>query len=39
MHHTCGAVMPFIRGDAPSLLGRLDLLEQIGMVTFFDPEA
>src|SRR5215831_7636893 len=38
MHETCRTLMPLIIGDAASLFGRLDLLEQIGMVAFFDPE-
>ena len=27
MHQPCGAVVPFIRGDAPGVLRGLDLLE------------
>ena len=38
MHHARGAVMPLIIGDAPGVLGCLHLLEQIGMIAFFDPE-
>ena len=38
MHHTRGAVVPLIIGDAPGVLRRLHLLEQIGMIAFFDPE-
>ena len=38
MHQPCGAVVPFIRGDTPSVLRGLDLLEQIGMIAFFYPE-
>jgi hypothetical protein len=30
--------MPLVIGDAPSVLGRLHLLEQSGMITFFDAE-
>jgi hypothetical protein len=35
---TCGAVVPFIISDVPSLLSRLHLLEQKRMIAFFDPE-
>src|SRR5215471_13538826 len=38
MHQPGGAVMPFIRGDATGVCGRLYLLEQIGMIPFFDAE-
>ena len=38
MDHPCGAVVPLIIGDAPGVLRRLHLLEQIGMIAFFDPE-
>ena len=38
MHQPCGAVVPFIRGNAPSVLRGLALLEQIGMIAFFHPE-
>ena len=38
MHQPCGAVVPCIRGDAPSVLRGLDLLAQIGMIAFFHPE-
>src|SRR4051794_35421505 len=38
MPHTRSAVSPLIISDAPSVLGRLYLLEQIGMITFFDAE-
>src|SRR6266699_5423155 len=38
MHNPGGAVVPLIIGDAPSFFGRLHLLEQIGMITSFDPE-
>jgi hypothetical protein len=39
LHQPCGAVVPFIRGDAPSVLCGLDLLEHIGMLACFHPEA
>src|SRR4030095_5544970 len=35
MHETRRTFVPLIIGDAASLLGRLDLLEQIGIITFF----
>jgi hypothetical protein len=38
MHQPCGAVVPCIQGDAPSVLRGLDLLEQRGMLAFFHPE-
>ena len=38
MHETRSTLVPLIIGDAACLLGRLDLLEQIGVVTFFDPQ-
>jgi hypothetical protein len=38
MHHTRSAVVPFIIRDAPGVLRRLYLLEQQGMIAFFDPE-
>src|SRR5882724_13460622 len=38
MHQPGGAVMPLIIGDAPHVFGRLHLLEQIGMIPFFDAE-
>src|SRR6266705_5372573 len=38
MPHTRGATLPLIRGDAPRVLGCLYLLEQIGMIAFFDAE-
>ena len=38
MPHTRGAVLPLIQGNAPSVLGCLYLLEQIGMIAFFDAE-
>src|SRR5882724_7527002 len=38
MHDTGGAVVPFIIRHAPRFFGCLHLLEQIGMITFFDPE-
>src|SRR5882724_7411203 len=38
MPRTRGAVLPLIIGDAPSLLGCLYLLEQIGVIAFFDAE-
>jgi len=36
MLHPHGAVVPRIIGDASGVLSRLDLLEQIGMITGFD---
>ena len=36
MDHTRGAVVPLIIGHAPGVLRRLHLLEQIGMIAFFD---
>src|SRR5215471_19848910 len=33
-----GAVVALIPGDAPSVLSRLDLLEQIGMIALFHPQ-
>src|SRR5436190_24163651 len=38
MHQPGGAVMPLIIGDAPRCFGRLSLLEQTGMIPFFDAE-
>ena len=38
MHEPRSAIVPLIIGDAAGVLGRLDLLEQIGMIAFFDPE-
>jgi len=38
MDHTRRAVMPLIVGDVPRCFGCLHVLEQIGMITFFDPE-
>src|SRR6266436_404648 len=38
MHETRSTVVPLIRGDASSLLGRFDLPEQIGMIPFFHPQ-
>jgi hypothetical protein len=38
MDQPYSAVMPRIRGDASGVLSRLDLLEQVGMITGFDPE-
>src|SRR6266849_3872563 len=38
MHQTRGTVMSFIIGDAASVLGRLHLVEQIGMIACFYPE-
>src|SRR6266850_2730844 len=38
MHKTRGAVMSCIIGDAPGLLSHLHLMEQQGMIAFFDPE-
>ena len=38
MHHTRSAVVPFIIRDAPGVLRRLHLLEQQGMITFFDTQ-
>ena len=38
MHETRSTIVPLIRGDASRLLGRLDLLEHIGMITFFHPQ-
>jgi hypothetical protein len=36
--HPCSAVVPCIIRDAPSMLRCLDLLEQIGMIPFFDTQ-
>ena len=38
MDHPCGAVVSLIRGDTSGVLRRLHLLEQKGMIAFFDPE-
>src|SRR5882724_10877957 len=38
MHKPRGAVMACIIGDAPGLLSHLHLMEQKGMIAFFDPE-
>jgi hypothetical protein len=38
MDHPCGAVVPLRGGPASSLRGRLDRLEQQGMIAVFDPE-
>ena len=38
MHNPGGMVMAFIIGDVPGVLRRLHLLEQPGMIAFFDPE-
>src|SRR6266446_6071927 len=38
MHHPRGAVMPVVIRHAPSLFGHLHLLEQRGMIAFFNPE-
>src|SRR5215510_9759526 len=38
MAYPSSAVVPLIIGDAPSLFGHLHLVEQIGMIPFFDPE-
>ncbi len=38
MDNSCGTVVPLIMGHAPSCFGRLHLIEQIGMIAFFDPE-
>ena len=38
MDQPCGAVVSFIIGDAPGVLRRLHLLEQKGMIAFFDPK-
>ena len=36
MDHPCGAVVSLIRGDPASVLRALHLLEEIGMIAFFD---
>src|SRR4029453_5801126 len=38
MDHTCGPVMSFVIGHAPGVLRCLHLLEQKGMITFFDTK-
>ena len=38
MHQPCGAVVPFIIGDAAGVFRCLDLLEQRGMIAFFDTQ-
>ena len=38
MLYTRSAVMLLIRSDVSSVLGRLHLREQIGMIAFFDAE-
>src|SRR5215510_1137504 len=38
MHETCSTIVPLIIRDASSLLGALDLLEQIAMITLFHPQ-
>jgi hypothetical protein len=38
MPETRGTIVPLIRGDASSRLGRLDLLAPIGMLTFLHPQ-
>ena len=36
LDHTRGAVVSFIIGDLPGVLRRLHLLEQLGVIAFFD---
>src|SRR2546426_1161599 len=38
MHHSGSAVVSFILDHAPSIFRCLSLLEQKGMITFFDPQ-
>src|SRR5712691_2400575 len=38
MHDTRGAVMPLVRGHAPSVFGRLHLCAELGMIAVCDPE-
>jgi hypothetical protein len=38
MHHTRDTIMSFIIGDASGLLRHLHLVEQKGVIAFFDPE-
>ena len=38
MDHPCGAVVSLIRGDTAGVLRGLHLLEQIGMIAFFDTQ-
>lgn len=38
MHHPGSTVVSLIRSHAPSVLRRLHLLEQPGMIAFFDPQ-
>ena len=38
MDHLRRAVMPLIRGDAPSVFRCLYLLEQRGVIAFFDTQ-
>src|SRR6266700_7246603 len=38
MHHTRGTVMPLILGQAPGVLSRLHLCEEIRLVACFPPE-
>jgi hypothetical protein len=38
MPETRSTIVPLIRGDASSRLGRLDLLAPIGMLTFLHPQ-
>ena len=38
MDNPCGAVVSLIRGDTSGVLRCLDLLEQIGMIPFFDTQ-
>jgi hypothetical protein len=38
MEPPCGAVVSLIRGDTASVLRGLDLLEQSGMIAFFDTK-
>src|SRR5215471_4069074 len=38
MHEPSSAIVPLIQGDTARLFGPLYQLEQIGMITFFDPQ-
>lgn len=38
MTDACGAIVPLLRSHAPIVLGSLDLVEQIGVIAFFDSK-
>jgi hypothetical protein len=38
MTDACGAIVPLIKSHAPIVLGSLHLVEQIGVIAFFDSK-